>query len=85
MLIQGGPGDPLPLFLDQTEVRRAEKSFLETVPVPPLFKGVDDLPPLPPLSQGLDPALYSSTKTGEKENFLTVLGRSKFKFKSNLR
>ena len=83
MLIQGGPGDPLPLFLEQTEVRRAEKKFLETVP--PLFKGVDDLPPLPPLSQGLDPALYSSTKTGETENFLTVLGRSRFKFKSNLR
>ena len=83
MLIQGGPGDPLPLFLEQTEVRRAEKKFLETVP--PLFKGVDALPPLPPLSQGLDPALYSSTKTGETENFLTVLGRSRFKFKSNLR
>ena len=44
-LIQGGPGDPLPLFLDQTEVRRAEKNFLETVP--PLFKGLDDLPPSP--------------------------------------
>ena len=80
----GGGGDPLPLFLDQTEVLRAQKKFLETVP--PLFKGLNDLPPSPPpLSQGLDPALYSSAKTGEKENFLTVLGRSKFKFKSNFR
>ena len=45
----GGPG--LPLFLDQTETRRAEKIFLGDRP--PLSKGLDDLDPLP-LSQGLD-------------------------------
>ena len=35
--IQGrGPGDPpLPLSLDQTEARRAEKMFLEDRPPPP--------------------------------------------------
>ena len=60
---QGGP--PLhrsrpPLFLDQTEFRKAEKFFLETaLPPPRLSKGLDDRPspPPPPLSQGLDPAL----------------------------
>ena len=41
---QGGPGPP-PLFLDQTEARRAEKNFLGDCPHPP-----------PPF-QGLDPAL----------------------------
>ena len=43
--ISGGSrrGPPAPLVLDQTEVRRAEKVFLETVP-----------PPRPTLSQGLD-------------------------------
>ena len=30
---QGDPGPP-PLFLDQTEARRAEKKFLETAPTP---------------------------------------------------
>ena len=39
-----GPGGPCPpLFLDQTEARRAEKNFLETPP--PLPKGLDDFPP----------------------------------------
>ena len=40
-----------PLFLDQTEARRAEKNFFETTP-PPLSQGLDDrVPPLsgPPL------------------------------------
>ena len=49
----GGPG--LPLFLDQTEARRANKLFLETAPSP-LLKALDDRPPS--LSQGLDPALF---------------------------
>ena len=46
--IQGrGPGDPgLPLFLDQTETRRAEKNFFGDRP--PLSKGLDDLTPPPP-------------------------------------
>ena len=47
-----GLGDPVPpLFLDQTEARRAEKFFLETAPPPPLPS---------PLSQGLDPALITT-------------------------
>ena len=60
--IQGrGPGGPgLPLFLDQTETRRAEKIFLGDRP-PPLSNGLDDLDP--PLSQGLDPALLFTTQT----------------------
>ena len=44
------PGEgptPTPIFLDQTEVRRAEKFFLETGP--PLSRALDDRPhPLPP-------------------------------------
>ena len=48
----GGPG--LPLFLDQTETRRAKKIFFGDRPPPhPPSKGLDDLDPLP-LSQGLD-------------------------------
>ena len=47
-----GPGDPgPPLFLDQTEARRAENNFFE----PPLSQGLDDRPPS--LSGGLDPPL----------------------------
>ena len=53
-----GPWDPPPpLFLDQSEARRAEKNFLQIAP-PPLSKGLDDHHPPPPLSQGLDPALW---------------------------
>ena len=37
----GGPAPPPPPFLDQTEARRAEKSFLETGP-PPLSQDLDD-------------------------------------------
>ena len=45
--ISGGSrrGPPAPLVLDQTEVRRAEKSF---------FGGRSPFPPPPTLSQGLD-------------------------------
>ena len=32
-----GPGGRPPLFLDQTEARRAEKMFFETAPPPPLL------------------------------------------------
>ena len=43
----GARGTRAPLlFLDQTEARRAEKSFLETSPLP-LSKGLDDHPPPP--------------------------------------
>ena len=42
-----------PFFLDQTEARRAEKSFFGDR-FPPLSKGLDDR--APPLSQGMDPA-----------------------------
>ena len=46
----------LPLFLDQTEARRAPPKFLE--PAPPLSQGlVDGPPPPPPLSDGLNPPL----------------------------
>ena len=45
--IQGrGPGARCPLFLDQTEARRAEKPFFGDHP-PPLSKSLDD-PPSPP-------------------------------------
>ena len=44
------PGEvPPPLFLDQTEARRAEKFFWRLLP--------PQCPLPPPLSQGLDPAL----------------------------
>ena len=51
-----GSAPPPPLFLDQTEARRAEKKFLGT--------GW----PGPPLSQGLDPALVTSV-TGDPDPF----------------
>ena len=65
-----------PLFLHQTEARRAEKNFFETGP-PPFCQGLDDQtppfvrvwmtgPPLPPLYKGLVPPLkttdYSETE-----------------------
>ena len=49
----GGAGSPL--FLDQTEARRAEKSFLRPPP-PPLSQGLYDRTPLH-LSEDLDPLL----------------------------
>ena len=54
-----------PLFLYQTEARRAKKNFLEIAPHPPpppllaLYQGLDDGTPAP-LSHGLDPALNDS-------------------------
>ena len=61
--IQGrGPGALPPLFLDQTETRRAEKTFFGDR-LPPLSKGLYDLPPPPPLSEGLDLALLFTTQT----------------------
>ena len=59
---RGGARSP-PLFLDQTEGRRAEKIFFCDRPPPPLSQGLDDRPSTPylgvwmtapPLSQGLD-------------------------------
>ena len=44
------PGEGSPLFLDQTEARRAEKNILETRPSP-LSKGLDDHPPPPFISR----------------------------------
>ena len=53
---RGGRGPPL--FLDQTEARRAENFFGDPRPPPPLSQDLDDRPPpLPPLSEGLDPPL----------------------------
>ena len=51
----GDPGPPL--FLDQNEVLRAEKNFLETAP-PYLRHWMTAPPPPLPLSKGLDPLLY---------------------------
>ena len=48
-----GPGSPL--FLDQTEARKAEKSFLRPPP-PPLSQSLYDRTPLH-LSKDLDPPL----------------------------
>ena len=52
-----GPGGvrPLPLFLDQTEARRAKKHFFWRPP-PPFLRMWMTAPP-PPLSQGLDPVI----------------------------
>ena len=51
-----GPGGGLPpLFLDQTEAWRAEKTFWR--PPPPFSNGVDDRQPRS--VQGLDPALLN--------------------------
>ena len=76
----GGPGPPL--FLDQTETRRAEKYFFGDRPPslnfirllrvvitpyrPPLSQGLDDRPP--PLPEGLDPPLRCSPHAGVYEN-----------------
>ena len=57
-----GGSSPAPLFLDQTEVRRAEKFFFrDRAPLAllPVSHGLDDRPPPPPpprhpLSEGLD-------------------------------
>ena len=58
-----GPGHPL--FLAQTETRRAEKNFFEDRLPPPHYLTVwmTWTPPPPPLSQGLDPALLFTTQT----------------------
>ena len=53
-------GTSSPLFLDQTEARRAEKSFLRPPP-PPLSQGLYDRAPLP-LSEDLDPTLEIITQ-----------------------
>ena len=47
-----------PLFLEQTEVRKAEKKFWRPgLPSPYLRVWMTTSPPPPPVSQGLDPAL----------------------------
>ena len=47
-----GPGGPgAPLFLNQTEARRAQKNFLgDRLPPPPFSKGLDDRAPSPLIS-----------------------------------
>ena len=51
--VSGGEGQalPPPLFLDQTEARRAENKFWRPLPTRP--------PPPPPLSEGLNPPLQA--------------------------
>ena len=51
--IQGRDQGPDPPALDQTEVRRAEKTVFGDRPPPPLSKG-PGWPPPHPLSQGLE-------------------------------
>ena len=56
------PSPPPPLFLDQTETRRAPKKFLKPAPppLPPaLSQGLDGRAPL---SEGLDPPLVSAKR-----------------------
>ena len=55
------PPPPTPLFLDQTEVRRAEKVVLETGP--PLSQVLDDRPhpPFPPLMSRSGSGLFTPT------------------------
>ena len=53
---RGGARGGGALFVDQTEVRRAEKFFSRTTPLPPYLR-VWKTPPSPPLSPDLDPAL----------------------------
>ena len=58
----GGPSPPPPLFLDQSEARRAEKFFF--------FQ--DRAPPAPsPLSEGLDPPLDTIYKTKQHRYLCT--------------
>ena len=57
----------LPLFLDQTEARRAQKKSLETAP--PLSQGLDDCPPY--LSDGLNPPLSWPNRGGNWSRFQT--------------
>ena len=76
-----GGGPPSPLFLDQTEARKAEKKYLGEIPLhPPLtfLRGWMTAPPPPPLpspslSQGLDPALpttdFPATSEERAEKF----------------
>ena len=54
---EGAGGPAPPLYLDQTEARRAEKKIFETSRPPPLSQCLDDHPP--PLSEGLDLPLPS--------------------------
>ena len=57
-----GPGGPgLPIILDQTETRGAEKIFFGDRPPLPQSKNLDDLDP--PLSQDLDPTQLFTTQT----------------------
>ena len=55
-----GP-EPSPLFLDQTEARRAERNFLRDPAPESLSQGLDDRSP-PSFSEGLDPPLKIDEK-----------------------
>ena len=72
--IQRGEHPLPPLFLDQTEARRAEKKNWGTTPPPPTLPYLTVWMTSPPrLSQGLDPALkwHSRLSEGEIAEFLT--------------
>ena len=59
----------LPLFLDQTEARRAQKTFGDRAPL--LISGSGWLPPPPPLSDGLNPPLSWPNTGGNWSRFQT--------------
>ena len=65
-----GGGAP-PLFLDQTEFRKAEKKIFVTGPPP--YLRVSMIAPPPPLSYGLDPPLLCPPKRSQKASRLNLL------------
>ena len=72
-----GPGNlpPLPLFLNQTEARRAEKQIFGDRPPPPYLRVwiTAPHPPLIRLSQGLDPALDSIEILYERSTLILIM------------
>ena len=59
-----GKGPAPPLFLGQTEIRKAEKKFSETAPPHPLSQGLDDRDPLTAVSALNHLLRYSENTVG---------------------
>ena len=70
-----GGAQASPLFLDQTEARKAEQNFFFKTAPSPLSQVLNDCAPLPPLSEGLDPPLDGAAK--ERAYPLSCLTTSK--------